>query len=225
MRTFFRMVLTGAMGATAAACAAEAEPTPATEPAKDVGSTTPPPAAKAPANAPTAPSEDGPPPPKNECKLDAMTDVADVVPTFVVYAMPNEIPLHMTGGTLSGRYAVDGAKVYLPSGAEGLVFPEQSTGSVNAWAVFEGASYRLRLKANFTLASVQGPLSQGTDTESQGGFTTKGEALLLDHACDAAIADEADYSFTNEGTGRATILIKTPTPYGDTYLQLDATKM
>ena len=37
--------------------------------------------------------------------------------------------------------------------------------------------------------------------------------------------DEAEYSFTDDGTGHATILVKTTTPYGDTYLQLDATKM
>ena len=51
-----------------------------------------------------------------------------------------------------------------------------------------------------------------------------GAVLTLDHACDGALTDEADYSFTDTGNGRATILIKTPTPYGDTYLELDAAK-
>lgn len=220
MRAFLRAIV---MGGVMTACAAEAG-APAPEPAKDVVTTTPPPAGD-PAPKPVDPPKDEPPPAKNECKLDAMSGVADVVPSFVIHSMPNEIPLEMTGGTLSGEYAARGAKVYLPSGAAGLVDPEQSTGLVNAWAVFEGAKYRLHLKADFTLASVQGPLSQSVDTESQGGFTTNGEAILLDHACDTAIADEADYSFTDDGAGHATILIKTPTPYGDTFLQLDATKM
>lgn len=224
MRAILRAFVTGAVVSILTACAAEADQAPAPEPAKDVGTTTPPPA-KDPAPKPAPKPEDDPPAAKNECKLDAMSGVADVVPSFVVYAMPNEIPSEMTGGTLSGGYAVDGAKVYLPSGAEGLVDPAQSTGSVNAWAVFDGANYRLHLKADFTLASVQGPLSQGVDNESQGGFTTNGEVMVLDHACDTAIADEADYSFTDDGGGHATILIKTSTPYGDTYLQLDATKM
>jgi hypothetical protein len=221
MRAFYRAFVTGAL---ITACAAEADPVPAPEPAKDVGTTTPPPKEE-PAPTPVAPPKEDPAPPKNDCKLDAMTGVADVVPSFVVYSMPNEIPQEMTGGSLSGEYAVDGAKVYLPSGANGLVYAEQSTGSINAWAVFSGKNYRLHLKADFTIASVQGPLSQGADTESQGGFTTNAEALVLDHECNAALADEADYSFTEHGNGHATILVKTSTPYGDTYLQLDATKM
>ena len=71
---------------------------------------------------------------------------------------------------------------------------------------------------------VAGPQMQGTDSSSQGGFTATGPTLLIDHACDTAIAQEADYSFTDMGGGRATILIKTPSPYGDTYLELDASK-
>lgn len=212
------------IGALLTACAAETEPGPAPEPAKEVGNTTPLPAKQTPKK-PAAPPPEEPAPPKNECKLDAMTGVADVTPSFVVYSMPNEIPLEMTGGTLSGQYTVDGAKMYLPSGAAGLVSPEESTGSVNAWAVFDGTNYRIHLKGDFTLASVQGPLSQGVDTESQGGFKTNAEILLLDHECNAAITNEADYSFTDDGNGHATILVKTSTPYGDTYLQLDATKM
>lgn len=226
MRAFLSTVMVGALFGVAAlmtACAAETEPVPAPEPAKEVGNTTPLPA-KEPAKKPD-PTQEEPAPPKNECTLDAMTGVADFTPSFVVYSMPNEIPLAMTGGTLSGQYAVEGAKVYLPSGAAGLVSPEESTGSFNAWAVFDGTNYRIHLKGDFTLASVQGPLSQGVDTESQGGFTTNDEVLLLDHECAAAIDNEADYSFTDDGNGHATILVKTSTPYGDSYMQLDATKM
>lgn len=162
---------------------------------------------------------DAAPPKKSECKLAAMTGVADVSPDFVVGT-----PAAMTGGTLDGQYRVEGATVFLPSASAGLVDPKKSTGTINGWAVFDGTSYRLHLKADFTVATVAGPQSQGVDTESQGGFTTKAAELLLDHACDSAIANEADYSFTDTGNGSATILIKTSTPYGDTYLRLDAAK-
>jgi hypothetical protein len=165
-----------------------------------------------------------PPKPKNDCKLPDLKNVASVTPTFVTYAAPATVPATMTGGTLKGNYTVDKATVFLPSGSAGLADPKASTGTINAWAIFDGTNYRLYLKADFTISSVLGPQAQGTDTASQGAFTVNAAVLTLDHACDTAIADEADYSFTDSGGGRATILIKTPSPYGDTYLQLDAAK-
>lgn len=167
---------------------------------------------------------DAPSAPKNDCKLDALTGVADVTATFVTYSSPSQVPPAMTGGTLKGKYKVDKAKVYLPSGTAGLADPKKSSGSVNAWAVFDGTNYRIKLEAAFTIESVIGPQTQGTDTASQGGFAVSSAALTLDHACDTALADEADYSFTDNGTGRATLLIKTPSSYGDTYLELEAAK-
>ena len=164
------------------------------------------------------------PSPKNACDLPQVVGIADVAPVFVVYASPSTVPSVMTGGALKGQYKVDGARVYLPSASAGLVDPKKSTGTINAWAIFSGSNYRMHLKAAFEIASVAGPQMQGTDTETQGGFTVSGGIITLDHACDGAVADEADYSFKDEGGGRATILIKTPTPYGDTYLQLDAAK-
>lgn len=163
------------------------------------------------------------PPKKNDCKLAALTGVADVSPEFVVYA-PGALPAVMTGGTLKGEYVVDKATVFLPSGTAGLVDPRASTGTINAWAVFDGTNYRLYLKAAFSISTMAGPQAQGADSASQGAFTVDASALTLDHACDTAIAQEADYSFTDTGAGRATILIKTPSPYGDTYLQLQAAK-
>lgn len=168
--------------------------------------------------------DSAPPPPKNDCKLPELTGVVDVTPTFVVYAAPVDVPPAMTGGTLVGNYRVDAATVYLPSGTAGLVDPRTSSGKVNAWAIFSGTDYRLQLKADFSIASAAGPQAQGADSVSQGAFTVSGPALTLDHACDTAIAQEADYSFTDTGNGRATILIRTPSPYGDTYLELDAAK-
>jgi hypothetical protein len=167
---------------------------------------------------------DGAGKPKNDCKLADIKGVVDVTPAFAVYGPPNAIPPTMTGGTLSGKYTVDSATVFLPSGSAGLADPSKSTGTINAWAVFDGTNYRLYLKAAFTISTVVGPQSQGADTASQGAFVASGATLTLDHACDTALASEADYTFTDNGGGRATILIKTPTTYGDTYMQLDAAK-
>jgi hypothetical protein len=195
-------------------------------PATEVEKTTPAPApdTSKPADSGAGGVDSAKPQPKNDCKLAALTGVADVAPEFVMHAPPGSAPPLMTGGVLKGEYRVDSATVFLPSGSAGLVDPRASTGTVNAWAVFDGTNYRLTLKADFTISSVAGPQSQGTDTASQGAFTVSGAAITLDHACDTAIAQEADYSFTDSGGGRATILIKTPSPYGDTYLQLNAAK-
>ncbi len=207
------------------ACAASSnagDPPPATEVAPTVPA--PAPSAATTKDSGAGATDSAAPTPKNDCKLVDLAGVADVAPTFTTYASPSVVPATMTGGTLQGEYKVDKATVYLPAGTGNLVDARNSTGSVNAWALFNGTNYRLHLKADFTLATVAGPQAQGTDTSSQGAFTTTGPTLLLDHACDGALTDEADYSFTDTGNGRATILIKTPTPYGDTYLQLDAAK-
>lgn len=215
-----------ALGAPTAlsACAASSDGSAPQGTAVDTTVPAPPPSGTPAADSGAGGGDAATPPPKNDCKLPDLQGVVDVAPTFVMYASPNVVPQTMTGGTLQGEYKVDKATVFLPSNAAGLVEPRSSTGSVNAWALFNGTNYRLHLTASFTLATVAGPQAQGTDTVSQGAFTTTGPTLALDHACDGALTDEADYSFTDTGNGRATILIKTPTPYGDTYLQLEAAK-
>jgi hypothetical protein len=162
--------------------------------------------------------------PPNDCKLAEITGVADVTPAFLTYDPPATAPPAMTGGNLGGRYKVDKATVFLPTGSKGLADPTNSTGTVNAWAAFEGTNYRLYLKANLTISSIAGPQSLVFDIASQGGFTVVTSTLVLDHACDTKPPTEAEYTFTDNGSGRATILIKTTSTYGDTYLQLDAAK-
>jgi hypothetical protein len=212
------------------ACSANGSAATGDPPASDTAPTTPPPPVvdAGPAMVDASPAADASSPPskpKNDCKLPDLPAIADVTPAFVTIAPPSVSVPAMSGGTLSGQYLVDAATVYLPSGTAGLADPQRSTGTVNAWAIFDGTNYRIHLKASFVIASVAGPQAQGADSASQGGFTVSGAALTLDHACDTVIPDEADYSFTDTGNGRATILIKTPSPYGDTYLELDATKM
>lgn len=220
MRTWLYGVVAGVALSACASEETDEQPVAGTE----VGATTPTPkdpgAGEAPKNDTPAPTE-----PANSCKLDGLTGIKDIVPSFVMYSFPNEIPASMTGGTLSGKYVGVGGKVYLPSNAAGLVYPEQSTGSMNAWAIFDGTNYHLKLKGSFTLGSVQGPLSQDVDNESQGAFSVDGEVITIDHACDTETPQAADYSFTDDGSGNAMIVVKMKTPYGDTYLQLEATKM
>jgi hypothetical protein len=114
--------------------------------------------------------------------------------------------------------------VYLPTGTVGVIDPKASSGTVPAWAVFKGSRYRLHVKANMTIATSFGPQTQSVDTESQGGFTTKAAALTLDHECDTAVMDAADYSFTDDGSSRPTLLVKSSTPYGDAYVAMEAIK-
>ncbi len=90
--------------------------------------------------------------------------------------------------------------------------------------MFSGTNYRLYLKADFMIDSVLGPQAQGSAVASQGGYTVQTATLTFDHACDAKPPEEAEYTFKDTGIGHATILIKQTTPYGDTYLELDAVK-
>jgi hypothetical protein len=209
----FYALLSGLLLSCATTTHDEAPPEKATDPTLPAPlPAPPPPAAPIPPPAP-------PPPPAKDCSLPSVTGAPEVPATFIVGAPPA-----MTGGALAGDYAVEHATVYLPTAAAGLVDPKNSTGTVTAWATFQGARYRLSLTSSFTIASVAGPQTSGVDTQSQGGFVAKGAAITLDHECDTAIADEADYSFTDDGSGFATILIKTPTAYGDVYLALEAIK-
>ena len=88
--------------------------------------------------------------PPNDCKLGELAGVADITPTFVTHEPPATAPPAMTGGTLNGSYKVDKAKVFLPTMTKGLADPTKSTGTVNAWAIFNGKNYRLFLKSTFS---------------------------------------------------------------------------
>jgi hypothetical protein len=211
------LALAACAGATDAGQGTEAAATDPTQPvpgADDGG-------ANASAAQDAARSNDPTPPAPPDCSLAALPVAADVTPQFVILG-PGQAPPAMTGGALGGSYVVHAAKVLLPSAGAGIVNTAESKGRVSAWAVFAGSRYRLYLSADFTIATSFGTQAQGASTESQGGFTVSGAALTLDHACDTAPANEADYSYSDLGGGHATLLIRTPTPYGDTYMQLDA---
>lgn len=173
------------------------------------------PPAQPPAADPAVPA----PPPAPDCSIAPLSGVPQIDATFLFTAPPA-----MTGGTLDGEYVIEKATVYLPPNLSGLVDTTKSTGKVVGWAVFKGPRYRVSLKADFTIVSALGTQAQSVDSESQGGFTTASAALKLDHECDGALTDEADYSYTDDGGGHERLLVKTPTAYGDVYMELDALK-
>jgi hypothetical protein len=161
----------------------------------------------------------------NSCGIAAVEGVADVVPSFALYEPGTSEPPAMTGGPIDGSYVVDKATVYLPTSTKGLADPAKSTGAVNAWSVFNGRNYRMFLKAKFTISSVLGPQEDGADVVSQGAFVANAGSLTLDFACDPAVPKAAEYSFSvDNAAGRASILVKTGSKYGDTFLLLQAKK-
>ena len=165
-------------------------------------------------------------PTSTDCSLMALTGIGDVTPTFVVYHSPDVVPPAQTGGTLSGSYTVDKATVYLPP--EIAAFTPTGSGTINAWAIFKGTRYMLHNKSDLKVSAAGMTLPIVSDVTSQGGYTTATEKLTLDYACDTTQPAAADYSYTDDGSGGATILVKTTTSYGGAtltgYVLLEATK-
>lgn len=206
-------------GSTSEPSTADGKPTPGgTSSPGGSTATNPPPASTSTDPTPT------PPAPASACGLPELTGVADVKPTFVVYDQAKgNVPAVMKGGKIDGKYKVDKATVFLPAGVKGLAKPATSTGTVNAWAIFDGASYRLSLKADLQIDSIIGPQPQKEDDAAQGTFTATSEKLKLDGACSGTTTPNAELSFTDQGA-RGILLVKTTVTQGDVYLQLEAAK-
>jgi hypothetical protein len=158
-----------------------------------------------------------------DCSIEALDPAPNVAVVFL-FASPSVPVPTMSGGTLSGTYVIKKARVFLPHTAEGLVDARASSGNVACWAIFSGSRYRLSLDSKLSIATVGGPQDATMSTESQGGFTTNGPALKLDHECDAPMANEAGYAFTDVGSADPVLLIQQSTPYGDVYIELTAEK-
>jgi hypothetical protein len=157
------------------------------------------------------------------CDLAPVDNVDALTPTFAFYDPPASQPPPMTGGMPSGRYAVTSAIVYLPTNTKSVAHPDKSYGRLTSWAVFSGTSYRIFLHASLTIDTSLGPNQQGNDVNSLGSFKVDGPNLTLDYSCDKALPDPLpSYQFTIDGTGKATLVIKSTTTFGDGYLQLEA---
>jgi hypothetical protein len=155
------------------------------------------------------------------CAIPAVTDAPSVVPTFTFYDPPTTSPTTMTGGTLSGTYRVSKAVVYLPKSTKGVANAATSTGTVKGWATFENGQCRLAIDASLSVASQAGAQAETFTASSQGSFTAAGSALTFGGEC-GSTGDVGVYTFTS-GTP-AKLVIKTSTTFGDSYLELDATK-
>jgi hypothetical protein len=157
------------------------------------------------------------------CNLQAIDGVAAVTPTFKFYDPPTTVPAATTGGNPSGRYVVTAATFYLPTNTKSVAHPDKSTGTLTAWSVFEGTSYRLFLHATATIDTSLGPQPQKNDVASQGGFTVDKDKLVVDYSCDTAPPDPLpEFTFSDDGAGNSTLVIKSTTTFGDGYLEITA---
>ena len=165
-----------------------------------------------------------PPPPKDStaCKLPELKGT-DVKPAFLVYKAGTTEPPATKGGKVDGKYTIDKATVYLPSQTAGLVKPDQSTGTVNGWAIFDGKNYRISLKADLQVQSVVGPKPQNIAVDGQGTFSATGSAIKLETSCGGAASPAAEVTFSENGA-RGTLVIKQATAQGDAYLLLEAAR-
>lgn len=157
------------------------------------------------------------------CDLAEITGATAVAATFAIYEPPGTVPAPTTGGTLSGKFKITKAKVYLPTNTKGLADPAGSTGNVTGWASFDGKKYRIKVDAKLTIKSVLGDRPQDIGVNSQGEFTVAADALTVDQACDnPKSTTDVDYKFTAAGT-TATLVVKTPVEgFGDAYLEIEA---
>ncbi len=164
--------------------------------------------------------------PASGCKLAAVEGVDSVSPTFAFYDPPTSQPAATTGGNPSGKYKVIAAKFYLPTNTKSVAHPDASGGTVTAWSVFDGTSYRFFLHAAATIDTSIGPQPQNNDVASQGTFTVNGSSLIFDYACETAPPDPLpEITFTDDGSGKSTIVIKSPTAFGDGYLELQGQRL
>jgi hypothetical protein len=146
-----------------------------------------------------------------------------VSPSFTVYDPPGTQPPATKGGAIDGKYTIDKATVYLPTSVKNLVKPAQSTGTVNGWAIFDGANYRIDLKADLQVQSVIGAQPQSVAVADQGTFKATNDAITLETSCSGAAAPAAAITFSQDGA-RGTLVIKQSTSRGDTYLVVEAAR-
>jgi len=171
-----------------------------------------------------------PPADPSSCNLPDVTGATPVAATFKIYdPQAGTVPATMTGGSVGGTYRVDKATVYLPNNVKGLAHPDTSTGTVTAWAVFQGKNYKLSVAYDFSIDSAIGPQAQTSEKHGAGTFSVDGPKISFDTACDPANAiTNVELSFTDHGDG-GVLVIKTSvdTPIvgpGDAYIELGAVK-
>jgi hypothetical protein len=130
-----------------------------------------------------SPTEDGGGAAPNACDpIAAVTGTSEVAVTFE-FNTGTTTPPAQTGGPISGTWRITKATLYLPSGLQGLVTLDKSTGTVNAWGVFTTDTFRIDANVNISVSSVLGsqPLTELFDY--QGSDATSGPAFTIDSTC------------------------------------------
>ncbi len=154
---------------------------------------------------PTPPAEAG------ACHL-AGASASDVQVKFV-----KGTPPAATGGKLEGKYIVTSATVYLPGGTN----PDKSTGTINAWGVFENGNYNLSMKVDMTISTIIGDKAAKQDVIGQGTFSTSAEKVVIETSCEGSAKPDVQVAFS-EATST---LVVTAVQQGQTvYIELHATK-
>jgi hypothetical protein len=155
--------------------------------------------------------------------LAPVTGATAVTPKFVVIdSTAGVAPPTLTGGTLSGRFIANKATVYLPAATKPIAKPATSTGTITAWAEFDGTHFREAIVADLTIDTLLGPNKQSDDVENQGLYATSNAALQFTKLCTDAGATTPTMTYQISGTS-GELLVKLTTPAGDAYLLLEAT--
>ena len=147
-------------------------------------------------------SEDGgvATPPPNACDPIAdVTGTSDVPVTFE-FNTGATTPPTQTGGPIAGTWRITKATLYLPSGLQGLVTLDKSTGTVNAWGLFTADTFRIDANVNISVSSVLGsqPLTELYDY--QGADTISGATFTIDSTCGDAGPPPFTATYSASGT-------------------------
>jgi hypothetical protein len=136
----------------------------------------------------------------NACDpIAAVTGTSDVPVTFE-FNTGSTTPPAQTGGPITGTWRITKATLYLPSGLQGLVTLDKSTGTVNAWGVFTTDTFRIDANVNISVSSVLGSQPLTDLYDYQGSDTTSAAAFTIDSTCGDAGPPPFTATYSASGT-------------------------
>jgi hypothetical protein len=144
------------------------------------------------------------------------------VPVTFYFNTGTTTPPTETGGPITGSWKVTGATLYLPSGLQGVVNLQQSTGTVNAWGVFTASSFAIDAVANISVSSLIGAQPLDETFDYQGTSTTSGPTFTMSSTCGDAGPPPFTATYTSNGT-TGTIDLAIPGEGGTSDMVLAAT--
>lgn len=160
----------------------------------------------------------GPPAPPAEpaaCQLPELAAPQVITPGFMQVdkndgVLAPAVDPNVKMEAMAGTYTIDKATVWLPEVLNGLVKPEESTGTVQAGAIVVKDRHRFSFHAKVSVASKRGPQNQSIDVESYGTQALTSGVIKLTSACDDKPIPQSAIEFIDNGNGRGTFLLRTP---------------